>query len=255
MKHTTLEELADQFDAFFIDQFGVLMDASGPYPFAVDTVKRLSEYGKPIVLISNSGKRAKKNCDRLERLGFELNLFTAVITSGEVAYWTLKNKFQDGRSKTPKIYLISRDADTSPINGLSCETTKNTNEADYLIIAGSESDTKPLKYYKSLLEPLATLLGIFEKKQYRPGERNGRRVLTRKERANQQTCDFVVWHRGSVLVGAVHELLEHVTALFRCFAFCLLLCPSGTDDFGEQVYHPFVRLVPSPMGRGRGVRK
>ena len=108
MKHTTLEELADQFDAFFIDQFGVLMDASGPYPFAVDTVKRLSEYGKPIVLISNSGKRAKKNCDWLERLGFELNLFTAVITSGEVAYWTLKNKFQDDCSTMPKIYLISK---------------------------------------------------------------------------------------------------------------------------------------------------
>ena len=68
MKHTTLEELADQFDAFFIDQFGVLMDASGPYPFAIDAIKRLSEYNKPIVLISNSGKRAKKNCDRLKDL-------------------------------------------------------------------------------------------------------------------------------------------------------------------------------------------
>ena len=39
MKHTTLEELADQFDAFFIDQFGVLIDASGPYPFAIDAIK------------------------------------------------------------------------------------------------------------------------------------------------------------------------------------------------------------------------
>jgi HAD superfamily hydrolase (TIGR01459 family) len=156
MKHTTLEELADQFDAFFIDQFGVLMDASGPYPFAIDAIKRLSEYSKPIVLISNSGKRAKQNCDRLERLGFKLNLFTAVITSGEVAYWTIKNKFQESCSTKPKIYLISRDADTSPINGLSCETAKNTDEADCLIIAGSESDSKPLNYYTSLLEPLAT---------------------------------------------------------------------------------------------------
>ena len=156
MKHTTLEDLTDQFDAFFIDQFGVLIDASGPYPFAIDAVKRLSECDKPIVLLSNSGKRAKKNCGRLERLGFELNLFTAVITSGEVAYWTIKNKFQESYSTTPKIYLISRDADTSPINGLSCETAKNTDEADYLIIAGSESDRKPLNFYTSLLEPLAT---------------------------------------------------------------------------------------------------
>ena len=156
MKHTTLEELADQFDAFFIDQFGVLMDASGPYPFAIDAIKRLSEYNKPIVLLSNSGKRAIENCERLERLGFDLNLFTAVITSGEVAYWTIKNKIEDGNFIKPKIYLISRDLDTSPIDGLSCEIAKYTDEADYLIIAGSESDRKALSYYTSLLEPLAT---------------------------------------------------------------------------------------------------
>ena len=155
MKHTNLEDLAGQFDAFFIDQFGVIMDASGPYPFAVDAIKRLSEYNKPIILLSNSGKRASNNCERLERLGFELSLFTAVITSGEVAYWTIKNKFEHNVMKKPKIYLISRDADTSPINGLSCEIAKNTAEADYLIIAGSESDRKPLKYYTSLLEPMA----------------------------------------------------------------------------------------------------
>ena len=155
MKHTTLEDLADQFDAFFIDQFGVLMDASGPYPFAIDAIKRLSEYNKPIVLLSNSGKRAIENCERLERLGFDLNLFTAVITSGEVAYWTIKNKIEDGNFIKPKIYLISRDSDISPVNGLSCKIAKNTDEADYLIIAGSESDTKHLNYYTSLLEPMA----------------------------------------------------------------------------------------------------
>ena len=155
MKHTTLEDLADQFDAFFIDQFGVLMDASGPYPFAIDAIKRLSEYNKPIVLLSNSGKRAIENCERLERLGFDLNLFTAVITSGEVAYWTIKNKIEDGNFIKPKIYLISRDSDISPVNGLSCKIAKNTDEADYLIIAGSESDTKSLSYYTSLMEPMA----------------------------------------------------------------------------------------------------
>jgi len=155
MKHTKLEDLADQFDAFFIDQFGVLMDASGPYPFAINAIKRLSEYNKPIVLLSNSGKRAIENCERLERLGFDLNLFTAVITSGEVAYWTIKNKIEDGNFIKPKIYLISRDSDTSPIDGLSCEIAKYTDEADYLIIAGSESDTKPISYYTSLLEPMA----------------------------------------------------------------------------------------------------
>jgi HAD superfamily hydrolase (TIGR01459 family) len=132
------------------------MDASGPYPFAIHAIKKLSEYNKPIVLLSNSGKRAENNCERLKRLGFELKLFSAVITSGEVAYWTIKNKFEDSGFIKPKIHLISRDADTSPINGLSCEATKNMDETDYLIIAGSESDRRPLNYYRTLLEPLAT---------------------------------------------------------------------------------------------------
>ena len=95
MKHTTLKVLVDQFDAFFIDQFGVLMDATGPYPFAIEAIKKLSEYNKPIILISNSGKRSEKNIKRLEKFGFDLALFTSVITSGEVAYWTIKNKIEN----------------------------------------------------------------------------------------------------------------------------------------------------------------
>ena len=136
-------------------QFGVLMDATGPYPFAIEAIKKLSEYNKPIILISNSGKRSEKNIKRLEKFGFDLTLFTSVITSGEVAYWTTKNKIENIGTVRPKIFLISRDSDTSPINGLSCDLAKNTNEAELLIIAGSESDHKSIGYYNSILKPLA----------------------------------------------------------------------------------------------------
>ena len=56
MKHTTLEDLAGQFDGFLIDQFGLLLDASGPYPFSIDAIKRLFEYNKPIVCFLTQGK-------------------------------------------------------------------------------------------------------------------------------------------------------------------------------------------------------
>ena len=87
MKHTTLKVLVDQFDAFFIDQFGVLMDATGPYPFAIEAIKKLSEYNKPIILISNSGKRSEKNI--VKHLVFALlrqnsYVFSAFIDYGEI---------------------------------------------------------------------------------------------------------------------------------------------------------------------------
>ena len=85
------------------------MDATGAYPFAIDSVKRLSELGKPMILLSNSGKRALKNEERLTRLGFEVCLFTKVITSGEVALLSNKKNIQKKFPKKPKsVYHIQR---------------------------------------------------------------------------------------------------------------------------------------------------
>ena len=153
MKHTTLRVLADQFDAFFIDQFGVLMDATGAYPFAIDSVKRLSELGKPMILLSNSGKRALKNEERLTRLGFEVCLFTKVITSGEVAYSVIKKNIQKKFPKKPKVFIISRDSDTSPIDDLNCDVCDRIEKADFIIISGSEPEKYSLQFYHNLLKP------------------------------------------------------------------------------------------------------
>src|SRR6185312_16969519 len=53
-----LRSLAQRFDVFFVDQFGVLHDGSAPYPGAVAALSSLKAAGKKIVLVSNSGKRA-----------------------------------------------------------------------------------------------------------------------------------------------------------------------------------------------------
>ena len=79
-----LAELADRFDVFVLDQFGVLHDGSTPYPGAVDALRLLKAAGKHILLLSNSGKRSAPNEARLVRLGFEPDSWDHFLSSGEV---------------------------------------------------------------------------------------------------------------------------------------------------------------------------
>lgn len=66
-----LSAVADAYDAFLVDQYGVLRDGRGPYPGAAETLVRLKQAGKRVIILSNSGKRSAENDRRLEALGFE----------------------------------------------------------------------------------------------------------------------------------------------------------------------------------------
>ncbi|MGH7004845.1 MAG: TIGR01459 family HAD-type hydrolase, partial [Alphaproteobacteria bacterium] len=51
--------------------------------------------------------------------------------------------------------LLSRDGDTSPLDGLDLERASSGAEADIVLIAGSEGDVHDMAYYEALLAPAA----------------------------------------------------------------------------------------------------
>ncbi|WP_377289855.1 TIGR01459 family HAD-type hydrolase [Rhizobium sp. SG2393] len=153
---TGVGALADRFDAFLIDQFGVLRDGRGPYPLAAETLSRLKAAGKRIVILSNSGKRSIENDRRLAKLGFDPESWDWFLTSGEVAYELLKAEQGAREGKPPqRCLLISRDGDTSPIDGLMIDRVADGASADVILLAASEGDIHPLSHYEALLAPAA----------------------------------------------------------------------------------------------------
>jgi HAD superfamily hydrolase (TIGR01459 family) len=152
---TTLASLAPQFDAFLIDQFGVLLNGNGAYEFAPRSLKRLAKLGKPIVLLSNSGKRAVSNETRLSKLGFSRNSYLMVMSSGEAAYYELSRRIGHTLPQRAKIWLHARDNDTSAIDGLDLVRVDSPDDADLLLLAGSNTDTIEFKNYISLLATAA----------------------------------------------------------------------------------------------------
>lgn len=154
-EQTTLAELADQFDVFLIDQFGVLIDGVEAYNGASSALKCLNARAKRNLILSNSGKRSLPNEARLTKLGFDRDDYVMVLTSGEVAYNALSQKLGGTFTKGSKVFTISRDGDRSCVEGLDVATTPDISDASLIIIAGSEADQFSLAHYENLLRSAA----------------------------------------------------------------------------------------------------
>ena len=84
--------LADDFDVFLLDMWGVMHDGHRPYDGVLDVIQQLKAAGKRLVILSNSSKRQDNSVKMLRKLGFDPEDFELIITSGEVAYQMLGGK-------------------------------------------------------------------------------------------------------------------------------------------------------------------
>ncbi|MGR3490467.1 MAG: TIGR01459 family HAD-type hydrolase [Shimia sp.] len=100
----SLAEVADRYDVIVLDQWGVLHDGTSPFPFARDAVSDLHAAGMRLAVLSNSGKRAAPNADRIEKMGFSVAHFETVMTSGEALWRDIKA----GRIAERAFYAIER---------------------------------------------------------------------------------------------------------------------------------------------------
>ncbi len=89
---SSLEELANKYDAFFFDQWGVVHDGKKIFHEAELVFKYLQDLNKKIFIISNSGKRGVDNINRMAQLGADYILKSTLITSGDICYDCLINK-------------------------------------------------------------------------------------------------------------------------------------------------------------------
>lgn len=89
--HQGMSGLADRFDAFILDQWGVLHDGKVLYPDVIRTLQRLKGAGKKLIMLSNSSKRKASSIRGLAQVGIDPLFFfdNDVVTSGEVCWQQL----------------------------------------------------------------------------------------------------------------------------------------------------------------------
>ncbi len=151
-----ISAISDSYMGFIIDQWGVLHDGHKPYPGVVECLKELKARKKHIIILSNSGKRADVNKERLKKIGIGPSLYDQIVTSGEMTWQGINNQsegFFKGLGK--KVYVISRGGDRSIVDGLDVEVVDDPAEATFLIISGADSPEKTLEDYEPILKTAA----------------------------------------------------------------------------------------------------
>ncbi|KAI3965922.1 hypothetical protein MKX01_010879 [Papaver californicum] len=138
-----IQQLAEtrSFKAWFLDQFGVLHDGKRPYPGAISTLEKLSNYGAKLVIISNSSRRASTTIEKLKNLGFDPSLFVGAITSGELTHQYLQRRDDSwfaalGRSC---IHMTWSDRGAISLEGLGLHIVENVEDAEFILVHGTEA--------------------------------------------------------------------------------------------------------------------
>ena len=151
-----LAEIADRFDCFMIDQYGVMHDGQAAYPGAPEAMTQLVERNKCVVVLTNSGKRARPNMERIGRLGFPRSSYTALVSSGEVTWQGLRtNRFGPPFESGGRVCLIGRQGADYGLDGLDLTFVEQPEAADFIIMAGSDCPHTSLDEYSNHLAPAA----------------------------------------------------------------------------------------------------
>ncbi len=148
-----ISDISDSYMGFIIDQWGVLHNGEKPYDGVIECLKELRNRHKFIIVLSNSGKRAQTNIERLEEIGLSRKLYDVLLTSGEMAWQGIKNqddKYFEGLGN--KCFLISRGGDRSIVEGLDVEVVKDIKKASFLLISGADAPDMTIKDYEAILK-------------------------------------------------------------------------------------------------------
>jgi HAD superfamily hydrolase (TIGR01459 family) len=147
-----LRGIADQFDLYLIDQYGVLHDGIAAYPGAIDGFARLGSSGRKVIVLTNSGKGASENQARLAALGFTGSNLHAVVSSGGLALQlvssgALGSRFVIGADAC----VIGRRGDTYAFSSGDFRLVARPQDAAFLVFAGSDAPRTSLEDYRSML--------------------------------------------------------------------------------------------------------
>lgn len=142
---TSLDTIADRYDALFCDVWGVLHNGRAAYPAACAALQRFKQAGKHVILITNVPKPRDTIPAQLDRAGVPRDAWDAVVTSGDATRVELVK-----RAPGPMLRIGPREYDRQLWEGLNLAEAP-LSEARFIGISGLNRDDETPADYAELL--------------------------------------------------------------------------------------------------------
>ncbi len=150
--HAGLSSLADGYDCFVVDLWGVLHDGVRAFPAAVDCLAELKARGKQVLILSNAPRRAASVARRNVELGIAPELADAVMSSGEAAWWHLKARSDPWHGALgERCYHLGPVRDRGMRAGLDYDFVDQLARADFILNTGALAAEHAVEAYDDLL--------------------------------------------------------------------------------------------------------
>ena len=155
---TGFAELADRYDGFVIDLWGVLHDGVTAFPEAVDCLGRLRDAGKPTMLLSNAPRRARLAREAMRDMGIQDELYTDLLTSGEAVHLALAARPDPWFAALGRRVLhLGPERDRNVIEGLELAQATDASDADFVLNTGPDDHQSPtdVREFEAVLQDCA----------------------------------------------------------------------------------------------------
>lgn len=144
--------IADRYDAFVLDLWGVLHDGVTAYPGARDCLEKLKAAGKRTVLLSNAPRRASYLVEMMEDLGIPRSAYDEIISSGEVVWRNLKERTAPGYADLGRnLAFIGNDRDRHIYEGMGYTCVDDPAKADFVVVCGPADFDDLLDVYRPIV--------------------------------------------------------------------------------------------------------
>jgi len=143
-KLNNLSDIDDHYDVFLIDLWGVIHNGIAAFDNVIPVLQSLKQKKKMVFFITNAPSQ------QLEDFGIEQKLYDKIISSGELTWLSIKEKYQK-----KNCLIIGPPRDFHLVEGLDISVVDKDSNVDIILNTGPWGDDDSLENYTDLLDSLA----------------------------------------------------------------------------------------------------
>ncbi len=147
-----LSKVVAEYDTFVFSFNGVLTDGDRIFPEAITCLNNLASLGKKIVILSNSCKRVAEIAEDLHQGGLSLNIFSNIVSAGEILHYKLKAAQNEYAAIGSRYYVIGAPKNRGVFANLPYEEVSSIEQAHFLYMSEPLSPDDLIDTYRPLLE-------------------------------------------------------------------------------------------------------